>query len=163
MQHGTIHGFQANQNFALVEYASREDAFKAQKALNGCQLGNTTIMAELMKNDLLQQPQQQQVAPPPQAAGSGGGMWPGQSMAGGYPGQHGQQQPPNMSYRGGGGGGSGPIKPDTVGTAHWNGATPGYHAGGGMWSSGPTAAPPSTASPWGAGLLQGDLLGGESM
>ena len=146
MQHGPLHTFQANQSIALVEYASKEEAFKAQKALNGCVLGNTTIIAEFMKNDPPPPPPQQQ------QQSSGSSMWPQQAQQMPMAGQHG----PPMSYRGAGSG----MKHD-VGTAHWNGAnmSGGFHGGGGgMWSSGP-----ASNNLWGPGLLQGDLLGSESM
>ncbi|KAF7266603.1 hypothetical protein GWI33_020105 [Rhynchophorus ferrugineus] len=48
MQHGPLHSFHLHlhQGFALAKYSSREEATKAQTALNNCVLGNTTILAE---------------------------------------------------------------------------------------------------------------------
>lgn len=48
MQHGPLQQFQLylNHGIALCKYSSREEANKAQMALNNCVLGNTTICAE---------------------------------------------------------------------------------------------------------------------
>ncbi|XP_044759265.1 protein Gawky isoform X3 [Coccinella septempunctata] len=48
MQHGPLLSFHLHlhQGFALAKYSSREEATKAQTALNNCVLGNTTILAE---------------------------------------------------------------------------------------------------------------------
>lgn len=48
MQHGPLHIFHLylNHGIALCKYSSREEANKAQMALNNCVLGNTTICAE---------------------------------------------------------------------------------------------------------------------
>ncbi|XP_030379857.1 protein Gawky isoform X2 [Scaptodrosophila lebanonensis] len=48
MQHGPLVSFHLylNQGIALCKYATREEANKAQMALNNCVLGNTTIFAE---------------------------------------------------------------------------------------------------------------------
>ncbi|KAB0794077.1 hypothetical protein PPYR_13697 [Photinus pyralis] len=48
MQHGPLQSFHLylHQGFALAKYSSREEATKAQTALNNCVLGNTTILAE---------------------------------------------------------------------------------------------------------------------
>ncbi|XP_044734259.1 protein Gawky isoform X2 [Chrysoperla carnea] len=47
-QHGPLQSFHlySNHGFALAKYSSREEAIKAQTALNNCVLGNTTILAE---------------------------------------------------------------------------------------------------------------------
>lgn len=49
MQHGPLVNFQLylNHGIALCKYSSREEAQKAQLALNNCPLGNTTICAEI--------------------------------------------------------------------------------------------------------------------
>lgn len=49
IQHGPLVTFHLylNQGIALCKYATREEANKAQMALNKCVLGNTTIFAEL--------------------------------------------------------------------------------------------------------------------
>lgn len=48
MQHGPLQHFHLylNHGIALCKYQSREEANKAQMALNNCVLGNTTICAE---------------------------------------------------------------------------------------------------------------------
>ncbi|XP_066909422.1 protein Gawky isoform X2 [Halyomorpha halys] len=48
LQHGPLSNFHLylNHGIALAKYASREEANKAQGALNNCVLGNTTIFAE---------------------------------------------------------------------------------------------------------------------
>uniref|UniRef100_A0A2M4CQ21 UBA domain-containing protein n=1 Tax=Anopheles darlingi TaxID=43151 RepID=A0A2M4CQ21_ANODA len=49
MQHGPLLNFQpyTHHSVALCKYATREEAQKAQQALNNCPLGNTTICAEI--------------------------------------------------------------------------------------------------------------------
>ncbi|XP_055644891.1 protein Gawky-like [Toxorhynchites rutilus septentrionalis] len=49
MQHGPLIAFHVylNHGIALCKYSSREEANKAQLALNNCMLGNTTICAEI--------------------------------------------------------------------------------------------------------------------
>jgi trinucleotide repeat-containing gene 6 protein len=48
VQHGPLQHFHLylNHGIALCKYNSREEASKAQQALNNCVLGNTTICAE---------------------------------------------------------------------------------------------------------------------
>lgn len=48
MQHGPLQHFHLylNHSLALCKYSTREEANKAQMALNNCVLGNTTICAE---------------------------------------------------------------------------------------------------------------------
>lgn len=48
VQHGPLQNFHLylNQGFALARYSTREEAAKAQMALNNCVLSNTTIFAE---------------------------------------------------------------------------------------------------------------------
>ncbi|XP_046413280.1 trinucleotide repeat-containing gene 6C protein-like isoform X3 [Neodiprion fabricii] len=48
MQHGPVQDFRLylNHGIALAKYSSRDEAIKAQGALNNCVLGNTTIFAE---------------------------------------------------------------------------------------------------------------------
>lgn len=43
-----------NQGIALCKYGTREEAQKAQLALNNCQLGNTTIIAEIPNESEIQ-------------------------------------------------------------------------------------------------------------
>uniref|UniRef100_A0A182RVM7 UBA domain-containing protein n=1 Tax=Anopheles funestus TaxID=62324 RepID=A0A182RVM7_ANOFN len=49
LQHGPVLNFHLylNHGIALCKYGTREEAQKAQLALNNCQLGNTTICAEI--------------------------------------------------------------------------------------------------------------------
>uniref|UniRef100_A0A182W7S7 UBA domain-containing protein n=1 Tax=Anopheles minimus TaxID=112268 RepID=A0A182W7S7_9DIPT len=49
LQHGPVVNFHLslNHGIALCKYGTREEAQKAQLALNNCQLGNTTICAEI--------------------------------------------------------------------------------------------------------------------
>lgn len=48
MQHGPLQSLQLypNHGLALCKYSSREEASKAQQALNNCPLGSTNIGAE---------------------------------------------------------------------------------------------------------------------
>lgn len=52
LQHGPLMWFYLSLNHgqALVRYNSREEAMKAQKSLNTCVLGNTTIVAEFVSD-----------------------------------------------------------------------------------------------------------------
>ncbi|KAK2581968.1 hypothetical protein KPH14_002408, partial [Odynerus spinipes] len=78
MQHGPVQDFRLylNHGIALTKYSSRDEAIKAQGALNNCVLGNTTIFAESPADSevhtLLQQLSHggQQ-----QAGGSAGASW----------------------------------------------------------------------------------------
>lgn len=56
LQHGPLQLFHLNLNhgIALVCYSSREEAAKAQNALNNCVLGNTTILADFPTDGELQ-------------------------------------------------------------------------------------------------------------
>lgn len=53
MQHGPLVWFylSLNNGQALVRYHSKEEAFKAQKSLNTCVLGNTTIVADFVSDN----------------------------------------------------------------------------------------------------------------
>ncbi|XP_026317598.1 protein Gawky isoform X5 [Hyposmocoma kahamanoa] len=77
LQHGPLQNFHLylNQGFALARYSSREEAAKAQMALNNCVLSNTTIFAE--------SPAESEVQMILQHLGSGGGgAWRGGAAAG---------------------------------------------------------------------------------
>ncbi|XP_064639340.1 trinucleotide repeat-containing gene 6C protein-like isoform X3 [Lineus longissimus] len=156
MQHGPLLMFHLNLNYgqALVQYQSRDEAMKAQKSLNACVLGNTTIMAEFANENDLAQLSDQNVNT------SSSSLWSQQSQPQQTP-SHSTPQPAihqqqhmirsqghqmNMKYE--------------SNTSQWNGANLGGLQGG-MWSTG-------TSNLWGSsglshGLLPGDLLGGESM
>ena len=67
MQHGPLQYFYFNlpHGQALVKYKSIDEAVKAQKALNTCQLGNTTIVAEFVSEDeAMRFAEKQNVIPP---------------------------------------------------------------------------------------------------
>lgn len=57
MQHGPLQMFHLFQNggVALVRYSTREEASKAQSALNNCVLGNTTMLADIPSDSEIQQ------------------------------------------------------------------------------------------------------------
>lgn len=81
MQHGPLLAFHVylNHGIALCKYTSRDEANKAQLALNNCMLGNTTICAEIpTENDV--QNIMQRLGPPSGPNGltagqSGGQNW----------------------------------------------------------------------------------------
>ncbi|CAH2037775.1 unnamed protein product, partial [Iphiclides podalirius] len=95
VQHGPLQNFHLylNQGLALARYSTREEAAKAQMALNNCVLSNTTIFAE--------SPAESEVQMILQHLGSGGGgAWRGQGKDGwGFPGlwpdQHEQRATPS--------------------------------------------------------------------
>lgn len=57
MQHGPLQLFHLflNHGIALVRYSTKEEAAKAQSALNNCVLGNTTILADIPSDSEVQQ------------------------------------------------------------------------------------------------------------
>ncbi|KPM09553.1 RNA binding domain containing protein 4 [Sarcoptes scabiei] len=57
LQHGPLNQFHLslNHGVAIVRYANRDQAIKAQSALNNCVLGNTRIIADLPMNNEIQQ------------------------------------------------------------------------------------------------------------
>ncbi|EZA61318.1 trinucleotide repeat-containing gene 6C protein isoform X2 [Ooceraea biroi] len=143
MQHGPVQDFRLYQNhgIALTKYSSRDEAIKAQGALNNCVLGNTTIFAE--------SPAESEVHTILQQLGHGG-----QQQAGGSGGAGWGLRPTNKA---------GPP-PDTWGGSSsqlW-GAPPTSNS---LWSnagidnSDQQRATPSSLNSY----LPGDLLGGESM
>ncbi|XP_045771853.1 protein Gawky isoform X3 [Maniola jurtina] len=100
LQHGPLQNFHLylNQGLALARYATREEAAKAQMALNNCVLSNTTIFAE--------SPAESEVQMILQHLGQGGGgAWRGggggakDGWGGGFPGlwpeQHEQRATPS--------------------------------------------------------------------
>ncbi|XP_055545590.1 protein Gawky-like isoform X1 [Wyeomyia smithii] len=80
MQHGPLLAFHVylNHGIALCKYSSREEANKAQLALNNCMLGNTTICAETTTESDVQNILQH-LGPPNgsngMTGGSGGQNW----------------------------------------------------------------------------------------
>ena len=152
MQHGPLLMFHLNLNYgqALVQYQSKEEAMKAQKSLNACVLGNTTIMAEFASENDLAQLSDRNVNT------SSSSLWSQQSQ----PQQAPQSAPPLQQHVIRSQNQQLSNKLDVGGTSQWNGANLGGLQGG-MWSTG-------TSNLWGStglahGLLPGDLLGGESM
>ncbi|XP_028161635.1 protein Gawky isoform X6 [Ostrinia furnacalis] len=94
IQHGPLQNFHLylNQGLALARYSTREEAAKAQMALNNCVLSNTTIFAE--------SPAESEVQMILQHLGSGGGgAWRGSKDSwGGFPGlwpEHDQRATPS--------------------------------------------------------------------
>ncbi|XP_072767323.1 uncharacterized protein Gw isoform X4 [Anoplolepis gracilipes] len=78
MQHGPVQDFRLYQNhgIALTKYSSRDEAIKAQGALNNCVLGNTTIFAESpAESEVHTILQQLGHGGQQQAGGSGGAGW----------------------------------------------------------------------------------------
>ncbi|XP_033214194.1 trinucleotide repeat-containing gene 6C protein isoform X3 [Belonocnema kinseyi] len=143
MQHGPVQDFRLylNHGIALTKYSSRDEAIKAQGALNNCVLGNTTIFAESPGDSevhtLLQQLShggQQQTSG---SGGSGWGLRPTNKVA----------QPPDTW-----GGSSSQLwgAPPTTNSL-WSNA--------GLDSSDQQRVTPSSLNSY----LPGDLLGGELM
>lgn len=97
MQHGPLQHFHLylNHGIALCKYTTREEANKAQMALNNCVLGNTTICAESPSECEVQSILQHLGVPA--AAQSQSGSIASVSVSGG-----------NGGNGGGGGGGGGP-------------------------------------------------------
>ncbi|XP_055714546.1 protein Gawky isoform X2 [Phlebotomus papatasi] len=86
MQHGPLQNFHMylNHSIALCKYSSREEAQKAQMALNNCVLGNTTICAESPSESEVQNILQHLAVPaaaaaaatqPPSTPASTGATW----------------------------------------------------------------------------------------
>ncbi|BES99135.1 Trinucleotide repeat containing 6C [Nesidiocoris tenuis] len=137
LQHGPLQKFHLylNHGIALVKYASREEANKAQGALNNCVLGNTTIYAENPSegdvNQLLQHLGHS--AGGSQNANQGANQWR-------------QQSNPEPSYGQGLWAGAGNSASGAGATSLWG-------------DSDQHRATPSSIN----SFLPGDLLGGESM
>jgi trinucleotide repeat-containing gene 6 protein len=142
IQHGPLLNFQLYQSHgvALVRYTSREEAAKAQNALNNCVLGNTTILAETAG--------EQDVHNLTQGSGNAGGP------------ANNSQPPPHSTSGGFSSGGSNGRSTNENPWGVLRDSSP-------LWSSspwgstgldGPDRATPSSLN----SLLPGDLLGGES-
>ncbi len=125
---------------AIVRYGAKEEAVKAQKSLNSCVLGNTTIVADFVSD--------------PDAAR----LLEQLNAQGGATGQ--QSQQPSLSRTISEAGGQ--FASGKVDSSQWNGASS-------MWSSGGSGSGVGR-SLWGGtpgldehhSLLPGDLLGGQS-
>uniref|UniRef100_A0A2S2RA09 Trinucleotide repeat-containing protein n=1 Tax=Sipha flava TaxID=143950 RepID=A0A2S2RA09_9HEMI len=152
IQHGPLVNFHMylNHGIALAKYSTREEASKAQGALNNCVLGNTTIFAESPTDAEVQMLLTHL---------SGGG-----SSASG---NNSSQQPNwNNGRNGNGGNSQGQQGSDT-----WSNSQ--------LWGGNNSGPPGNTSSLWGAGadqidphrstpsslnsFMPGDLLGSESM
>lgn len=74
MQHGPLQNFHLylTHGIALCKYSSREEAQKAQTALNNCVLGNTTICVESPSESEVQSILQHLGAPSGGQGGNGG-------------------------------------------------------------------------------------------
>ncbi|XP_074649342.1 uncharacterized protein LOC141904621 isoform X2 [Tubulanus polymorphus] len=139
MQHGPLLTFHLNLGYgqAIVRYATKEEGLKAQQALNGCTLGNTTIMAEFASD-----------------------MDIGRISGGGGSGeQHSQHINPTSAATS--------LWSQTqtrqvnkIDSNQWNGMTGSGFQAGSMWGTGSNNL---LGGFGGQGLLPGDLLGGESM
>lgn len=83
MQHGPLQNFHLylTHGIALCKYSSREEAQKAQTALNNCVLGNTTICAESPSENEVQSILQHLGAPSGGGQGQGGNGGNGNSSA----------------------------------------------------------------------------------
>jgi len=139
MQHGPLQQFYLNlgRGEALVKYRTVEEAMKAQKALNHCLLGNTTIMAQCVPEaEATQYLEQQNSGMNQWSGGSQGGR--GSAVIGG--GRGGRQDM--------GGWGGAPTTP--VSSAMWGGGRS-SGSGGGLWGGMEDNGPHN---------LLGNMLGG---
>ncbi|KAK9508797.1 hypothetical protein O3M35_006267 [Rhynocoris fuscipes] len=139
LQHGPLQNFHLylNHGIALAKYTSREEANKAQGALNNCVLGNTTIFAESpSESDVMSLLQHlgHSTGGSSSTSGGGGGSWRTPAA-----------KEPSWAW-GGGAGGAG---------------APGAGTATSLWAEPPDqhrTTPSSINS-----FLPGDLLGGESI
>uniref|UniRef100_A0A3Q2DKT1 Trinucleotide repeat containing adaptor 6B n=1 Tax=Cyprinodon variegatus TaxID=28743 RepID=A0A3Q2DKT1_CYPVA len=150
MQHGPLLTFHLGltQGTALIRYCSKQEAAKAQSALHMCVLGNTTILAEFVRN----------------AAASAG--WQSLDSTGSSSDPSAAQGPglgifTQWSSNGSGVGGAGAMEAGRQGL--WGGiggmSGAGYPSGGSsLWASPALEDRHQMGSP--AALLPGDLLGG---
>ena len=130
MQHGPLQYFYLNlsNGQALVKYRAPEEAIKAQKSLNTCLLGNTTIVAEFVSEIEAQRLEQQlsAMSGPSQWSQGGGGRQSGVISGGGGNVRH-------DSW-----GSSTPVSSSLAGTGMWgnSGAPKGGNTGGGaLWGT----------------------------
>ncbi|KAF4519213.1 hypothetical protein B566_EDAN015319 [Ephemera danica] len=165
LQHGPLQSFHLylNHGLALAKYQSREEAAKAQGALNNCVLGNTTIFAEspaeaevhgLLQHLHVNQPQGPSVA---SGWGSMRGGGPNSSQnappqQGPQPQQQGPSKPPPDAWGGGSSGGGGSqLWPSPSSSSLWGSS--------GLDGGDQHRATPSSLN----SFLPGDLLGEGSM
>jgi len=139
IQHGPLKNFHLflNNGIAIVMYASGREATKAQKALNNCLLGNTTIQANMTSeaeaNSIIQQL-------------GGGGQ---QNSRGATP----SSVSNNMA-----------LPKSTSSNDMWgNSMVPtSIYSGNSIWGA-PSASGPGTGEDGGQPYLPGDLLGESNM
>ncbi|XP_076337193.1 protein Gawky-like isoform X3 [Tachypleus tridentatus] len=157
MQHGPLQLFHLllNHGIALVRYSTREEAAKAQSALNNCVLGNTTILADI--------PSEAEVQQYLQLASSSGMVWASSQPSGTVSTSTPGFRSSNSSYPFSGGGGSSRLESNA-----WNSpasshlwAFPG--SGGSLWSTPFVSERDQNARSLLNSFLPGDLLGSESM
>ncbi|XP_035226493.1 protein Gawky-like isoform X2 [Stegodyphus dumicola] len=155
MQHGPLQMFHLflNRGVALVRYSTREEASKAQSALNNCVLGNTTMLADIPSEGEIQQ--YLQVS----SGQSGNNTWPSsqqQQSGGGTSGYHGASS--SAFYSG---------STNGAGSSNWNGNVSTSQlwsfSNSSLWGSGqPSNDHDASTNPMNS-YLPGDLLGGEPM
>ncbi|XP_022254173.1 protein Gawky-like isoform X3 [Limulus polyphemus] len=160
MQHGPLQLFHLllNHGISLVCYSTREEAAKAQSALNNCVLGNTTILADI--------PSEAEVQQYLQLASSNGMVWASSQPSGNSntatPGFRNSSN--SYPFSGHGNGASSWLESNAWHNPNssqlW--AFPG--SGGSLWGTSPfmTDRDQNTRSLMNS-FLPGDLLGSESM
>ncbi|XP_054718989.1 LOW QUALITY PROTEIN: protein Gawky-like [Uloborus diversus] len=157
MQHGPLQMFHLflNRGVALVRYSTREEASKAQSALNNCVLGNTTMLADMPSEGEIQQ-YLQQVSSGQAGSNTWSSQQPQQQSAGGTTGFHGSSS--STFYGGSANGAGGSNWSGNVSTSQlWSFSNPS------LWgTSQPSNDHDASTNPMNS-YLPGDLLGGEPM
>ncbi|XP_077869661.1 trinucleotide repeat-containing gene 6C protein-like, partial [Saccoglossus kowalevskii] len=160
-QHGPLHTFHLNlsQGQALIQYGTRDEAAKAQKALHMCVLGNTTIMAEFSSSEMtrmLERNNQSSGWPQSMSGNKFSGTGGSSTNTGTNAGSSGTSSSSSSSSGGGGGGGG---SGGSGGMSHWSGSTTGINLpslpGNHLWSM---QATPTPSSPWGGGNGDADHI-----
>ena len=129
MQHGPLQMFYLNQGMALVRYNTRQEAVKAQNALDSCILSNTTILAECIGETEVMQLLEQTPAGnrASVSSSSSSSLWPQQAGGASHP-------PTNTFRQLSMPGGTATSKPDS---GQWNGTTnlsSSVWSGDGLWA-----------------------------
>ena len=127
MQHGPLQMFYLNQGMALVRYNTRQEAVKAQNALDSCILSNTTILAECIgETEVMQLLEQTPAGGRASVPSSSSSLWPQQSGAASHPPTNSLRQLSMPS-------GNASSKPES---GQWNGATTlaSMWSGDGLWA-----------------------------
>ncbi|XP_054155070.1 protein Gawky-like [Oppia nitens] len=170
LQHGPLQLFHLflNHGIALTRYSTREEAIKAQSALNNCVLGNTSILADIPQEAEVQQYLQliqgggQQIASNPLNWSQNGQN---NSSSNGVNQSSSLYRNANSSLQFAGNSTSNPSKMESSTTSPgWNTSSIGMwgfaNSGNNLWSA-PSAQDRSTPSSI-QSLLPGDLLGSET-